>query len=314
MRGCEARRSAADYGDALLAQLSESLRSVVAELVAVGVHPVGGKALQVADGDRGIDLGAVAFRLAGVLADAPADRRQGTLLADDLVGLLEAPLADKGDVRLRVDAGRAGELAGRFAVGLGDGEGVGHRLRVFAEDGLALAEAAVEGALQVDGADFSALTAAVALRQVDVTGIALDGHVESAGLAADAFDLAQRDDLDVLVAAALDQLGREDAHRTVAGRERLVELGHAATDGGGALDEVDLEAGVGQVKRRLDAGDAAAIDEDGAAGTFLGHRATAFSGCRMPFRASSGSGSTRRLRRPSCAGGRPRARPRSCVK
>ena len=65
-------------------------------------------------------------------------------------------------------AGQA-SLQGAVAVGFGDGEGVGDRLRVLAEDGLALAEAAVEDAGQADRADLGAVAAAVALRQVDIT-------------------------------------------------------------------------------------------------------------------------------------------------
>jgi len=43
-------------------------------------------------------------------------------------------------------------------------------------------------------------------------------------------------------------------------------LGHAAADGRRGFQQVDLEARVRQVQRRLDAGDAAATDQHGADG------------------------------------------------
>ena len=61
--------------------------------------------------------------------------------------------------------------------------------------------------------------------------------------------------------AHVDHLRGEDAGRAVQGREGLVQLGHLAADGGLLFDDVDLEARVGDVQRRLDAGDAAADDQ-----------------------------------------------------
>ena len=60
---------------------------------------------------------------------------------------------------------------------------------------------------------------------------------------------------------AVDHLRGEDAGRAVERRERLVELGHVAADRRLALDEVDGEAGVGDLERGRDAGDPAADDE-----------------------------------------------------
>ena len=61
--------------------------------------------------------------------------------------------------------------------------------------------------------------------------------------------------------AAVDHLRRQDARRAVERRERLVDLGHLAADGRLLLDDVDLEAGLRDVERGLDAGDAAADDQ-----------------------------------------------------
>ncbi len=67
-------------------------------------------------------------------------------------------------------------------------------------------------------------------------------------------------------------LGRQDAGGAVQRGEGLVELGHVAADGGLALHQVDVLAGVGQGERRVDAGDAAAhhqhVGMDGHASAF----------------------------------------------
>jgi hypothetical protein len=82
--------------------------------------------------------------------------------------------------------------------------------------------------------------------------------LEMAGFAFQADEFGQREDFDVQVARAFDELGRDDAGGAIAGRERLVQVRHHAADGGVALDEIDLEAAVGQVEGGLDAGNAAA--------------------------------------------------------
>jgi hypothetical protein len=61
-----------------------------------------------------------------------------------------------------------------------------------------------------------------------------------------------------LSSMTFDELGRDDAGGAIAGRKRLVQMRHHAADGGVALDEIDLEAAVGQVEGGLDAGNAAA--------------------------------------------------------
>jgi len=48
-----------------------------------------------------------------------------------------------------------------------------------------------------------------------------------------------------------DHLGGQDAGRAVESGEGLVELGHVAADRGSLLDEVDLEAGVGDLEVAL---------------------------------------------------------------
>ena len=64
--------------------------------------------------------------------------------------------------------------------------------------------------------------------------------------------------------AALHQLGGDNAHGTVVGREGLVQLRHDPADGRFVFHQMDVKAGVGQVQGRLDSGDAAAHYHHGA--------------------------------------------------
>ena len=110
--------------------------------------------------------------------------------------------------------------------------------------------AAGDAGLRVDAAG-------VACRTVDLVG---------ARGAGDRLDLGVRQQVDHLVLADRHHLRREDAGGAVERREGLVEHRHVAADGAGALDEVDLLAGVGDLEGRLDAGDAAADDQRGRVG------------------------------------------------
>lgn len=55
--------------------------------------------------------------------------------------------------------------------------------------------------------------------------------------------------------ADLDQLGCEYSHGAVIGRKGLVKLGHVAPDARRLLDQVDLKAGSGKIKRGLNTAD-----------------------------------------------------------
>ena len=68
-------------------------------------------------------------------------------------------------------------------------------------------------------------------------------------------------DVDFIILRAVDHFGRQDTRRTIERWEGLVDLGHLAADGWLLLDNVDLEACLGDIERRLDARDAAADDQ-----------------------------------------------------
>jgi hypothetical protein len=69
--------------------------------------------------------------------------------------------------------------------------------------------------------------------------------------------------------ADLDQFRGEDSHGAVIGGKGLVQLRHVAPDARGLLNQVNLEAGRGKIKRGLDAADPSPNDHDVPIGTVL---------------------------------------------
>ncbi len=255
----QAGRAAADDGDLLVEGDGQLLGQVGGGAV------VAGEALEAGDGDGLVDRAARAGRLAGVRADAAADRREGVGLGGDAVGVFKAALGDEGDVALGRGLDRAVALAGGVAL-LVDHVGAGDGLRIQLVDGLALAEAFVVLVADRDGADRDALAAARAHIGVDEARVVVHLGAEVAGLALETGELGVGDDLDVEVPAGFDQLRRQRTHRTVVGGEGLVELRHVAAEGRRLLDQIDLVPPLGQVEGTLDAGDASAQHEGSAGG------------------------------------------------
>jgi len=70
------------------------------------------------------------------------------------------------------------------------------------------------------------------------------------------------EDLYIGMPADLDQFGRKYSNGAVIGREGLVKLGHMAANGGCLVDQVDLKAGIGKIKRGLNTADPAANNHD----------------------------------------------------
>ena len=62
--------------------------------------------------------------------------------------------------------------------------------------------------------------------------------------------------------ADLDQFGRKYSDGAVIGREGLVKLGHMAANGRCLIDQVDLKAGIGKIKRGLHTADPSANHHD----------------------------------------------------
>ena len=62
--------------------------------------------------------------------------------------------------------------------------------------------------------------------------------------------------------ADLDQFGRQYSNGAVIGREGLVKLGHMAANGRRLVDQVNLKAGIGKIKRGLNTADPSANNHD----------------------------------------------------
>ena len=113
----ESGRSGAHHGNLLRLCAGEGFRS----LVAVPEVVVRGESLQGTDGHRIVQFAPAALHFAGVMADSPADGREGVALPYDFHGPVIVSLADGGHVPGNIDPHRAGVLAG------GDHQGIAHR-------------------------------------------------------------------------------------------------------------------------------------------------------------------------------------------
>ncbi len=189
-----------------------------------------------------------------MVADPPADGGEGVILQDGAVGVGVAALGNEGHVALRSLVNGATVAAGRSAQFL-DGVSVGDGLGVELVNSLAFGEASVEFVQSDDGAGGRAIAAAGALLQVHVTRMLLHGDGEVAWLPFDALHVGVGEQFDVQMPPHLHQLGRHDAHGAVVGGEGLVELSHDPADGWGLVQQVDLEARLGQIERGLHAAD-----------------------------------------------------------
>ncbi len=140
---------------------------------------------------------------------------------------------------------------------------IGYRLGGIFLDDFPFPQVAVVAVGDFDRAGLGAVAAVVADLLVDVAGGLLDEGLEIPRRAFQLLELREREDFDVEIAGALDELRGDDAGRAIPGRKGLVQMGHHPADGGGILDQIDLETGIGQVERSLDAGDASSLHEYG---------------------------------------------------
>ena len=92
-------------------------------------------------------------------------------------------------------------------------------------------------------------------------GFAADRHLKVADIALDVHHLAVGQHLDVGVGYHPLHLGDDQRPGVLHAGEGLVELGHAPAQAGLPFDEIGLVAGVGNVQRSFQPGDAAADDQ-----------------------------------------------------
>ncbi|VBB42355.1 hypothetical protein TRIP_B200495 [uncultured Desulfatiglans sp.] len=172
------------------------------------------------------------------------------------------PLLDHLHVALNIQAGRAGQSAGRL-VGLLNGECAGNRLGIFLEGRLSLGKALVIFARQVDGTDCGAIPAGRTFQRIDVSGGLVQGDGEGTLLTRNIHDFSAGDQIDIQMPADLDQLRRDNSHGAVIGGKCLVEFAHHTADGGRLLDQMDKISGIREIQRRLHPRDPTAYNHDG---------------------------------------------------
>ncbi len=96
----------------------------------------------------------------------------------------------------------------------------------------------------------------------DIPGFSSKGYLKVPFFPLYTVDFSIGEDLYIGMPADLDQLGCEYSHRAVIGREGLVKLGHMAPDARCLLDQVDLKACSGKIKRGLNTADPSTDDHD----------------------------------------------------
>jgi len=129
-------------------------------------------------------------------------------------------------------------------------------------DGFVLRYLLIEFVRVMNRAVFSTGRAPRAPVLYDVPGVLDQRDPEVSRFAFDTVNFSMCQDLYVRMPADLDQFGREYSHGAVIGREGLVELGHVAANGGGFLDQINLEPGGRKIKGGLNAADPAADHHD----------------------------------------------------
>jgi len=89
----------------------------------------------------------------------------------------------------------------------------------------------------------------------NISGLFGQGDLKVPCFPDDTINVRIRQDLYVGMPADLDQFGREYSDGAVVGRKGLVKLGHMAADGRRLVDQVNLKARSGEIKRSLNTAD-----------------------------------------------------------
>jgi hypothetical protein len=96
----------------------------------------------------------------------------------------------------------------------------------------------------------------------DIPGFSGKSYLKVSYCSLYTIDFSIGENLYIGMPADLDQLGCEYSHGAVIGREGLVKLGHVAPDARCLLDQVDLKARSGKIKRGLNTTDPSTDDHD----------------------------------------------------
>jgi hypothetical protein len=173
-----------------------------------------------------------------------------------------AAFGNQRDVTLCSLTGWAGITTGS-ATGLIDGIGCWDGLSVQAVGRFAILQTGFIEVGQGNRAHLGAVAAADAFIDIYVAWPMADMHREVPGPAINAEHIGIGVDLDIEMAAGVDQFGAYIAHGAIISRECLIQLGHVSADGCLLLDQMDLKTLIGQIQSRLDAGNATANHHHG---------------------------------------------------
>src|SRR4030065_1868066 len=107
------------------------------------INPIGGKALQVADRHRTIELSSIAFLFTRMVANTPYRGGKGIIFFDHIKGFFISAGLDQSNVALRTCLRRTGVFAGTGS-SVGDQESVGNSLRIGPIDGASLIQSLIK--------------------------------------------------------------------------------------------------------------------------------------------------------------------------
>jgi hypothetical protein len=116
----------------------------------------------------------------------------------------------------------------------------GYRLRKRQMNALESGQVFVVSVWDVDGAVLRTCSATRAFFRINVSWLLGEGDRKIPGFAVHALYLRIRYDFNIRVCGTLDKLGGQDAHGTVVGGKRLVELGHLAPNGRLLFHQIDF--------------------------------------------------------------------------
>ena len=246
----QARRTGADHGDflALAFFLFGNIAGVTVQI------QISDKLLEVHNIDRIIHLGSHTGRFAGMIANATADDGERIILFDELQCFLEFAFGNQCHITLNTDVRGAMGFTGRGSHFV-NRKTAGNGLREMTIDGFPFTEIAVKSGGNRNGTDFGTVTATRTFIQIDVPRCGCHFNFEFSGLAFDRSHGPAGLDFNIGMAADFDQFGRQYTGRTVIRREGLVQLSHDTADADSVFDEIDFHSGIGQIERRLNAGD-----------------------------------------------------------
>src|SRR4030066_797769 len=198
------------------------------------INPIGGKALQVADRHRTIELSSIAFLFTRMVANTPYRGGKGIIFFDYIKGFFISAGLDQSNVALRTCLRRTGVFAGTGS-SFGDQKSIGDRLRIRPVNGSSLIQPLVKFIRQENRTNLCTIITTRAFTHLHIAGMLSNLRFEMPDLSFQRDQLGVGGDFDIEMSSCLDQLWRDNAHGAVIGGEGLIELGHLSTDRRGAL-------------------------------------------------------------------------------